>query len=123
MVNRDEAEISQPFVISKSITVSEAQSQISDEVAFAFVKKGKVGVNDISKKHIVNIDVLSQNFNADDTVDVDVLKEKCIVPKTARAIKILARGKLDKPLTVIADGYSVDAIKMIVLVGGTAKLN
>ncbi len=55
-------------------------------------------------------------------VDIDVLKEKGIVPKSETAIKILARGIIDKPLVVIADDYSADAIKMIVLVGGTAKL-
>ena len=55
-----------------------------------------------------------------DVVTLEALKEKGIVPKKETAVKILARGTLDKALTVEADAYSLDAIKMIVLVGGTA---
>ena len=34
--------------------------------------------------------------------------------------EILADGTLDKPLTVVADAFSVQAIKMITLTGGHA---
>jgi len=43
-----------------------------------------------------------------------------MVARNTPHVKILARGTLSKPLTVYAGQFSVDAIKMIVLVGGTA---
>ncbi|MBQ8433784.1 MAG: uL15 family ribosomal protein, partial [Clostridia bacterium] len=55
-----------------------------------------------------------------DVVTIDALKQKGLVPKKEDAIKVLARGTLDKVLTVEADAFSLDAVKMIVLVGGTA---
>ncbi len=113
--------VSQPFAIHDIVSVQEAHSEITDEVAYSLVIEGS-GVKTMGKKYAVNIDVLSSNFVAGDTVDIDALKEKGIVPQKEKAIKVLARGSLDKALTVIADSYSADAIKMIVLVGGTAKL-
>ena len=50
------------------------------------------------------------------------LKQKGLVPKSARAVKILARGSLNKPLTVIAQDFSTSAVKMITLTGGHAML-
>ena len=43
--------------------------------------------------------------------------------RRATALKVLARGELDKKLTFVADDYSMDAIKMILLVGGTVVRN
>ena len=73
-----------------------------------------------AKKGIVNIDTLSKNFEADDTVTLDALIEKGLVPKKVGSLKVLARGVLDKPLTVEAQDFSLDAVKMIVLTGGKA---
>ena len=74
------------------------------------------------KKCIVNIDTLSALFSAGDTVDISALKQRGLVPQKGSAVKVLARGILNKPLTVIADDYSADAIKMILLTGGKALL-
>jgi ribosomal protein L18E len=41
------------------------------------------------------------------------------MPKKVKRIKILADGVLTKPLTIKAENYSVQAIKMIELTGGT----
>ena len=72
------------------------------------------------KKDIINIDTLSDNFSAGDEVTLAALKEKGLVAKNVSAVKVLARGSLNKPLRVIADDFSSDAIKMIVLTGGKA---
>ncbi len=109
--------VNTPFAIYKSITVEQAHEEISDEVAMTFAEKlngEKVG----GRKFAINIDTLGANFENGDHVDMQVLKEKGLVPKNAQAIKVLARGMLDKQLTVVADAYSADAIKMILLVGG-----
>ncbi len=114
--------VSKPFSLHESVTVEEAHEEITDEVALTLVVANGGGVKVGGKRFIVNIDTLSANFAAGETVDIDVLKARGIVPKKEKSLKILARGTLDKALTVIADSYSADAIKMIVLVGGTAKL-
>ena len=47
------------------------------------------------------------------------MKAKKLIPAKTVRIKILADGHLTKPLTVKANYYSVQAIKMIELTGGT----
>ena len=71
-------------------------------------------------KAIVNIDTLSQKFNAGDVVNIESLIEKGIVPKNTTFVKVLARGYIDKPLIVELQDYSLDAVKMIVLTDGQA---
>jgi ribosomal protein L15 len=41
------------------------------------------------------------------------------MPKKVGRMKVLADGELNKPLIVKAEDYSVQAIKMIELTGGT----
>ena len=74
----------------------------------------------VGKKHVVNVDTLSKAFASGDVVDLEALKSKGLLPKNAKAVKVLARGSLDKVLTVRADDFSADAVKMIVLTGGKA---
>lgn len=105
-------------VMKDNVTAEEVKTLVSDEAAGVLVSGRRSRRS--GKKFAVNIDTLSENYQADDTVDIDNLKEIGIVPKGANQIKILARGTLDKPLTVIADDFSADAIKMIVLTGGEA---
>ena len=75
------------------------------------------------KKCIVNIDTLSAHFSAGDTVDIAAMKEKGLISRKEKAVKVLARGVIGKPLTVIADDFSADAVKMIVLTGGKVFLS
>ena len=53
-------------------------------------------------------------------MDLDALKEKKLVASKETAVKILARGRLNKQLNVVANDFSADAVKMICLMGGTA---
>ena len=73
-----------------------------------------------NKKCVVNIDTLSKEFNAGDVVDLAALKAKKLVDKKAKSVKVLARGRLDKPLTVKAGDFSNTALEMITLTGGHA---
>lgn len=75
-----------------------------------------------SLRAAVNIDTLSANYHAGETVTLKTLKEKKLIPQKAEYVKVLARGTLDKPLVVEVNDFSVDAVKMIVLVGGKAIL-
>jgi len=78
------------------------------------------GESSAGQKVIINLHVINDHFAAGDTVDLDALKSKKLVSAKAARVKVLADGTLDKPLTVIADGFSVQAIKMITLTGGHA---
>ena len=137
--NRDKVHASQmvePISISDMIrdriTLREAELMVSDEVAAAVYEQSKTEVPEEKRavkrsvtrslKGEINIDTLSDNFNAHDTVTLEVLKQKKLVPQKIQYIKVLARGVLDKPLVIEADDFSLNAIKMIMLTGGKVKL-
>ena len=72
-----------------------------------------------TKKVIVNIDTISKAYHAGEIVNIASLKEKKLIVKNAKFVKVLARGTLDKPLKIKAGEFSDTAIKMIRLVGGS----
>ena len=108
-------------LVRESITIEEAHEAITDEVASHFVE---VEESDEDKRYhnktIINIDTLSKNYASGETVNLANLKEKGLLPNKADFVKVLARGMLDKQLTVEAQDFSVDAVKMIILTGGKA---
>ena len=114
--------------ILDTVSVDEADSLMSDIEAKGVIES--VSTAELppavfashGKKYEVNIDAISEAFDADETVSLDSLKQKGLIPKSARAVKILARGSLNKPLTVIAQDFSTSAVKMITLTGGHAML-
>lgn len=109
-----------PAEIRRSITVVEADSILRDEEAELLIKS-RGGVSDKTKTGIVNIDTISRYFSDGDTVTLEELKKR--IPdfnKNVTYVKVLARGTLDKKLTVEADNFSLKAVKMIVLTGGKA---
>lgn len=107
--------------IAKKGTVRAEQAAVllTDEKAEAAIEEGREFVR-ARPKGIINIDTLSKNFFANDTVTVASLKEKRLIAKSVNHVKVLARGVLDKPLTVKMPDFSIDAIKMIILTGGKA---
>jgi len=116
-------------LIRDEIGVTEADSALSDELAEKFVEEREESIDaetrkitrkeGSGKKEIVNIDALSQNFEAGETVTLAKLRRKKLAPNKTGYIKVLARGRIDKPLTVEANDFSAQAIKMIILTGGT----
>ncbi len=108
-------------LITESISVEEAKEKIEDEVLDKLVVKA----NDLAKykkakkeKFIVNIDSISDKFNNGEVVNLESLKARNLLPKKCNYFKVLARGILDKKITVEANDFSKDAIKMILLTGG-----
>ena len=103
------------------VSVAEAHESMTDEAAesMVIVASGTSSPT-TGRKAVVNIDTISANFNDGDTVDLDALKEKKLVSRKETAVKILARGRLNKQLNVVANDFSADAVKMICLMGGTA---
>ncbi len=105
----------------ESITIEEAHIAITDEVAVHFVEVDNITEEKkYSNKSIVNVDTISANYASGETVNLDSLKQKNIIPSNSDYVKVLARGILDKRLTVEAQSFSADAVKMIILTGGKA---
>ena len=99
------------------IDAEEADVMISDDIAMdnANYEEGAGQ----GRQEIINIGTIDVNFNANDIVTLEALKQKGLISKNAERLKILADGILTKPLTVKSESYSVQAIKMIELTGGT----
>ena len=104
---------------AQSVDAERADSLITDALAKDLVKKGReIVYTDGSEKEIINVDTLSKAFSAGDKVDINILKDKKLVSADTGYIKVLARGTIDKPLTVVANDFSLAAVKMIALTGG-----
>ena len=107
--------------IMKKVTVEEAH-QVPDEEVEQFIETEDEKEDELPlgrRKGIVNIDSISDAYNDGDEVTVKSLIEKKLLPKNTHFVKILARGALDKALTVKAHDFSMDAAKMIIIAGGS----
>lgn len=103
--------------IVEHIDATEADTMISDDLA---IKKSRFekGAGH-GKQGIVNIGDIDKVFEANAVVTMAKLKEVGLIPKNVARIKVLAAGVLNKPLTIKAEHYSIPAMKMIELTGGT----
>jgi len=70
---------------------------------------------------IVNIDALAAHFEAGAIVTPELLYERGLVGRSGLLLKVLARGDLDRPLTVRAHKFSGKAAEKIAAAGGTAE--
>ena len=104
-----------------STTAEAADALITDALARELISEEERTVITRGTRHsIVNVDTLSDSFCAGERVDINRLKEKTLVASDAGYLKVLARGSIDKPLSVYADDFSLQAVKMIALTGGEA---
>ena len=106
------------------MSAEDADSLISDSRASALIIRSEIApkVCRGCKKTFINVDTLSENFGRGESVSIRSLKEKGLIPMSACYVKVLARGVIDKPLTVRAQSFSANAVKMITLTGGSAIL-
>ncbi len=105
--------------IVEHIDAQEADEMLSDALAMEFVVIEHEGHKTLGFKGHVNLGDIDKVFKAGQVVTLDKLKAKGLVDKKVKRIKILADGVLNKPLMVKAHGFSIQAIKMIELTGGT----
>ena len=103
--------------IVEHIDAEEADAMISDSLAMKNANYESGAGH--GQQCIINIGVLDARFEANDVVTLGVLKERGLVSKKAGRMKVLADGELNKPLVIKAESYSIQAIKMIELTGGT----
>jgi large subunit ribosomal protein L15 len=70
---------------------------------------------------VVNLDTLAKRFDAGTVITPELLREEGLVRGRHPRIKILARGDIDKKLTVQAHKFSGRAAEKIVAAGGAAN--
>ena len=106
------------FAAEHRVSVAEAAEMMADEEAETQMEhSGRIA--DKTRTAIVNIDTLSDYFEDGEYVDIDAMKARIpFFDKRATYVKVLARGILTKTLEVEADVYSMEAAKMILLLGG-----
>ena len=99
-----------------SVTVAE-KLMTDDEALLLPAEKSSDGY----RQTIVNIDTLCEYFLDGEHVSIEEMRERIpFFDKKATAVKVLARGVLNKTLEVEADDFSLAAVKMILLLGGKA---
>ncbi len=108
-------------VIVEEISAEDADQIAEEQHIDVHVEEGVeyISAKD-NKKSIVNVDTLSNTFEAHDIVNLASMKEKGLIDKRAKTVKVLARGTLNKPLIVKAGDFSKTAVEMILLTGGNA---
>lgn len=104
-----------------AVDAARADALISDDLAGHLVGREVETVHTYGRRRVIlNVDTLNGAFLAGERVDVNILKEKYLIPYDTGYLKILAGGILDKALEVYADSFSLQAVKMIALTGGHA---
>jgi hypothetical protein len=115
----ENANVKRENISPDAVDVSTANALITDALAEALVMaEDRVIYTDGNRHGVINVDTLSAAFAPGETVDINRLKKKRLIGQDVGYIKVLARGSIDKPLTVYADDFSLGAIKMIALTGG-----
>src|SRR5678815_4560386 len=71
---------------------------------------------------VVNLDVLSERFDAGTVITPELLRERGLISSAAQPIKVLARGDAAKKLTVRAHKFSGKAAEKIAAAGGVAEI-
>jgi large subunit ribosomal protein L15 len=71
---------------------------------------------------VVNLDLLSDRFEAGAVITPELLVERGVIHGARRPIKVLARGDISKKLTVKAHKFSGKAVEKIAAAGGTVEV-
>jgi large subunit ribosomal protein L15 len=71
--------------------------------------------------HVVNVAVLERRFEPGETVTADALRQRGLIRKAKKPVKVLAQGELTKALTVRVDALSTAAAEKIRAAGGTTS--
>ncbi len=81
------------------------------------------GFNAASKieNQVINVEVLSKEFIDGDIINVEVLRNKGLVRKNSKSVKILAKGELNKKLSIEGLLVSPSAREKIEKAGGNVK--
>lgn len=70
----------------------------------------------------INVSTLEQTFEAGATVDLEALRAKGLVPKTAEHVKVLGEGEITKALKIKAYRASATALEKVSKAGGSIEI-
>jgi large subunit ribosomal protein L15 len=70
---------------------------------------------------VVNLDTLAERFDAGTVITPELLRKEGLVRSRYQLIKVLARGDINKKLSVQAHKFSGKAAEKIAAAGGTAE--
>jgi len=70
----------------------------------------------------INCELLERLFENGESVDIQILRDKGIIPKLVETIKILGEGELTKKLTIKAHRASATAKDKVEKAGGTIEI-
>ena len=70
---------------------------------------------------VVNVDTLAERFEAGSLVTPELLREHGLIAGSSRPVKVLARGDVDKALTIRAHKFSGKAAEKIAAAGGSTE--
>ncbi|MBQ7319921.1 MAG: uL15 family ribosomal protein [Clostridia bacterium] len=101
------------------IDAEHADEMLSDRVAMAFMIVEEKGPKTEGERDYVNIGDIDTAFEAGEEITLARLQERGMVSPKIKRVKILADGMLTKAFTVRAHSFSIQAVKMIELTGGT----
>lgn len=71
--------------------------------------------------HIINLKAIEQAFEAGETVDIESLAKRHLVPDTTLPLKVLGEGELTKKVTIEAQRFSASAKSKLEKAGATVK--
>lgn len=117
------AQPAEALEFDKFISAEDANGMMSDEQASALVEE----IVDFAPAHKdiiywINVDKIGKYFMNGEVVTLDEIKRRIPnVPRRVTYLKVVANGTLNKRLTVVADSFSTEAIKMILLMGGKVQ--
>ena len=69
----------------------------------------------------INLDILEGNYKSGEEVSLESLKEKALIAKSTKSVKILGNGDISKKVIIKDIPASVSAKEKIVKAGGTIK--
>ena len=84
-------------------------------------KRGFKNINRV-EAFPINVDLLERLFENGESVDIQILRDKGIIPKLVETIKILGEGELTKKLTIKAHRASATAKVKVEKAGGTIEI-
>ncbi len=76
------------------------------------------------KMAYINLDDICAHFGAGDVITLPILKDKGLIPESAKQMKVLARNgyKLEYPLIIETQGISAEARRIVVEAGGVVVI-
>jgi hypothetical protein len=115
----------EPEIIPEPIfaDAEKADELMTDEEAEEHIEmlEEEDGKERSGKMGAINLDTLCDRFEDGETVTLEALKAKKLIPQNCGRVKILARGTMTKKLEIVADSFSLQAVKMITLAGGRSE--